>query len=888
MTGIDLGPLAEESLSTFEEIEQTAIQKLTGNVARRNDSFASGNTLTGGQAFQNLSTIQQTNQEDFNRLRREPAIARIILEDESSRQRVVYIARNSNLTLGSGREFASYLSPIGRVAELPIGEEVSLDLKGQRQLYSIIEKSIFHPQKEIGDWDSIQTQYRHIEHGTYSVESLLALLRANQLDSSDELDLLLGQEENDGGVSEGIRHQVRTAMGLRDQPILDQFQGEIFRLPLSSQLIILGPPGTGKTTTLIKRLGQKLDLNSLDEEELRLLETETSRVPHKSNWLMFTPSELLKHYLKEAFSRAQVPASDTHIRTWFSYRNDIARNTLGILRTANSGKFTLKLDLNILTQAIIEDARNWFESFRVFHEQRLIAQLKDGSAIVMAADSGSLTNKLIHKLTKGLDTRALIDIYRDLDNAEKSLKQALDDSKKITDDLLKKERNRLYNNDKDVFQRLIHFMESLQQENEPDEEEQFDNDELEVTTTSNGNKMQLAVNAYMAALRAMARSKHLKRSMPKSSRSSFIIQFLGAALPSEATLYDIGRHISFQNGLRRFINSHKRYVSHVPSSYQKFRKEKLSDSSFYTSEISNSFHLSGIELDAIILLILKNSRQLIEQSFVSKDLDEPRFGYLKVISDLFKNQIMVDEATDFSMLELACMESLTSLKSKSFFACGDFNQRITTTGIRSHQQLNWISSKMSVENIQLVYRQSRILNEFSVKLLELQGGDLNSQGLVPEDSTHTGVKPVLVENTTGEAVAKWIAERIKEVEKIVQQLPTIAVLVNSEEDVKPMAEKLTSFLEEISLNAMACEEGNALGEGTDVRVFDIQHIKGLEFEAVFFAGIDNLAEQQPELFDRYLYVGATRAATYLGLVCNESLPKVLEPLRDGFDMQWTI
>jgi predicted NACHT family NTPase len=74
----------------------------------------------------------------------------------------------------------------------------------------------------------------------------------------------LEQAETQSGISAGISHQVRTAMGLRDQPILDQFQGEIFRLPLDSQLIILGPPGTGKTTTLIKRLGQKLDIETLE------------------------------------------------------------------------------------------------------------------------------------------------------------------------------------------------------------------------------------------------------------------------------------------------------------------------------------------------------------------------------------------------------------------------------------------------------------------------------------------------------------------------------------------------------------------------------------------------------------------------------------------------
>lgn len=66
-----------------------------------------------------------------------------------------------------------------------------------------------------------------------------------------------------------------------------------------------------------------------------------------------------------------------------------------------------------------------------------------------------------------------------------------------------------------------------------------------------------------------------------------------------------------------------------------------------------------------------------------------------------------------------------------------------------------------------------------------------------------------------------------------------------------MAKALTDALEDVNLKAVACEEGKSLGEGVDVRVFDIQHIKGLEFEAVFFAGVDKLAIQKPELFDRY-------------------------------------
>ena len=72
----------------------------------------------------------------------------------------------------------------------------------------------------------------------------------------------------------------------------------------------------------------------------------------------------------------------------------------------------------------------------------------------------------------------------------------------------------------------------------------------------------------------------------------------------------------------------------------------------------------------------------------------------------------------------------------------------------------------------------------------------------------------------------------------------------------------------------------------DVRVFDIQHIKGLKFEAVFFVGVDRLAASQPELFDKYLYVGTTRAATYLGMTCDGPLPTILEPLRPMFADKW--
>lgn len=889
MKDIDFSLLAEETLDTFDEIANIASSKLSEDQAGGTDSFATGNTLTGSKAYQNLDGIQRRQRDVLEKLCQEPAVVRLVLEDDDQNQRTLYIARTGNFPLSSGKEFASYRSPLGRFAELPPGEESSLEIAGTKRCYWVIEKTGYQPDKDAEGWDSKQTHYRHYDRGTWSIESLRALLRAEGIDEADELDRLLEQAEAQSGVVAGISHQVRTAMGLRDQPILDQFQGEIFRLPLDSQLIILGPPGTGKTTTLIKRLGQKLDVDSLDANERRLVVASSAQRPFQTNWLMFTPSELLKHYLKEAFNREQVPASDAHIRTWVSFRNDIARNTLGILRSANGGRFTLRGDPVFVSSAVVQDASTWYEAFQEFHEGRLRQQLLDGLEIVSAAAPAGEQGVLqpLEALSDTLKYSPLIEVYRALDDAENVIKQALVDTRAIADDLLRRERNRLYNNNKEVFQQLAKLLATLQQDNEPDDEEQFDNDEQDESTSPSHSAMQEAVNAYLSAIKVLARTRYLRRSLSKTSRSAAVVQFLGEAIPSDEVLIEIGRYISFQNGLRRFINSHRRLVTDIPSSYQKFRKDKSQTAAFYTGGVPNSTQLSGVELDLIVLSMLKKTRQLLSQSFVIRSSEEARFGYLVNIAEMFRNQVMVDEATDFSMLELACMVSLTSLDSQSFFACGDFNQRITTTGIRQREQMKWILPSLSVKKVQLVYRQSRKLNAFAEELLHIQGGDLSALGQVPTESTHEGVNPVLFEGASDDSASQWIAERIKEVERSVQQLPTIAVLVNSEEEVKPTAERLSHYLEDVSLSAVACEEGKALGEGTDVRVFDIQHIKGLEFEAVFFAGIDTLAQEKPDLFDRYLYVGTTRAATYLGLVCRGGLPEKLEPTRPLFDPAWS-
>jgi len=118
-------------------------------------------------------------------------------------------------------------------------------------------------------------------------------------------------------------------------------------------------------------------------------------------------------------------------------------------------------------------------------------------------------------------------------------------------------------------------------------------------------------------------------------------------------------------------------------------------------------------------------------------------------------------------------------------------------------------------------------------------------------------------------------------------MPSIAVLVNVEEEVEPLARELDAALADRSLRAVACVCGQSVGRDNDVRVFDVQHIKGLEFEAVFFVGVDDLAYRFPDLFDKYLYVGTTRAASFLGITVNGlALPEAISSLEEHFQESW--
>lgn len=881
--------VAGEALAQLESIAETAKNKLHDGRTLGSDALASINTMTSSSAIQRLDQISQANRESYQVLVAEPAIARVVVVDEEGEEKTYYICRTTPVS--GFPNLASYRAPVGRLASLAIGAEFTLP---NGTVVEVLERAQLRPNALADGWDSRDTVVEAEHYGPFTIESLRALLTevAGEEVTEDILGQLLAEETVKANIIDGVRRSVITKMGLRDQPILDQYQDEIFRLPLDKRLLILGPPGTGKTTTLIRRLGQKLDTAFLEEGEQRLVETVASAqgIAHANSWLMFTPTELLKQYLKEAFAREGVPASDLRIRTWQDYRRELARNAFGVLRTASGGgTFVLKDGLASLSETALEHPIQWFDDFDAWQRKAYVQELHDAATQLHEAKTPevlSLGARLQDILSRAADG-ALAAMFGSLAVEIAKVQALVSSLKEGSDGKIKAALNLQLNRNRAFLDELARVIDSLQQAQATDADDQDDPDaDEEEDATAPRTGRAAALNAYMQAVRAQARAAASKRTVSKASRNGKIIEWLGDRGLTEADRAEVGASLLVQASARRFVNPVKRYLDGIPKRYRAFRRERQPANTWYRHEGFEARDIHPLELDIVLLAILRAASDLISRPNVQRDIDSPAWASLQPILGHYRNQILVDEATDFSPIQLASMAALAHPRLRSFFACGDFNQRLTTWGARSADEMKWVFADFDIKEITVSYRQSKQLNDLARAMIRAVGGTEQNVSL-PAHVDSGGVAPALLEHAIETAiVVSWLADRILEIERFVGQLPSTAIFVNAEDDVAPVAEALNEALSEHNIQVIACREGQAVGQESSVRVFDIQHIKGLEFEAVFFVGIDQLAALHPALFDKYLYVGTTRAATYLGVTCKDSLPSAIESLRTHFCQDW--
>lgn len=848
-----------------------------------------GNPMVGpDRAGRQIETIHQHLRQDLYRIRNEPFVAYVLAEDDAGRRERLYFARGvpPGDVGGLSGKLASYRAPLGRLAECPPGESLELKLPGRQVNYTVLERALLRPAKAAGGWDGYDDQIEapDLLVALESLRKFLSQLAAAQAPPEDYLAALLAEVEAAAAVREGVRRGVIHRMSLRDQPTLDRYQGEIFRLPLNRRLMLTGPPGTGKTTALIRRLAQKRSVLEVEEEERSLVpEEQHPQYFYPDNWIMFTPTELLRQYLKEAFAQEGVAASDQRVRTWSEEQRFLGREVFRVLRSEQGGRFTLDEGLLGLMDISSTGLMGLTDTFVSFFERTLVDQYSETLDTLVTSGDPLLVDLGRRVRQRAGDPQPIFSQLFDLTAFLDALREHTKNLAGSADEVLRTEINRQLAKDRSFLDQLAAFLDSLAPE-VVDEEDDDDAGTDDEATPATRDQRVLAVQAFRRALSARGRSLVEGRAVARDSRNHQVLEWLGPAVPDDAALRSLGEMLQRLRCVRFLSETHRNLIQRVPAVYQRFRRMALREAVCYRSDARSAIErgrVSSAEVDIMLLLMLRHARRLLTIGAGGGLREDTKIATLESIKDRYVTQILVDEATDFSPVQLACMLELAHPTFRSFFACGDVLQRVTRWGVRDLAELRWVSSDFEVRQVDIGYRQSRRLVELAEAVARLGGATPPS--LRPSEYVHDGdVPPLLGERLQGSSLAMWLCDRIREIERALGLVPSIAIFVDGDERIDPLLDGLRPLLAEHNLNVVGCKEGRVIGMDSQIRIFDIQHIKGLEFEAVFFVGLDGCIARFGELFDRFLFVGITRAATYLGITCQAALPSTLESLRSHF------
>lgn len=657
----------------------------------------------------------------------EPICASITYSDENGKKQTIYITRGDTTTC---HDFliASYRSPIGRLAALDIGDNEYVELPKQQIECTLLQKNEFFPFKPENIWDAEAIMF--FENKVFFQEPSLRKLKATYINNEIRID----QQSIDKIVIQSfekqqkLKKEIIDSMNLRDKPILDKIQDEIFRELPNKQLVIMGPPGTGKTTTLIKKLGKNLD-------------EKYSQLEDKS-WYMFTPTELLKSYLKEAFNREGIPAPDNNVFIWHNFIQPVAREVIKILNTCNSKGFILtdKEYLQKIESAYLKDIYIVFINYVLKYYSVRFSKLVNDTIYKIDNIKNEILNCNLPYISK------IISNF----------------------DLTKIKKIEKFNNRLEAISHLINCISDLN-------------------------------NDLISMIKQLNNEPHL-------GYSQDIQKFAYNKLQEMAKL--------MQN-LANTINADI-FIEKIKYAYAYFKKEFKTK---YYIDDSDNKNISHNELDIIVLAYLQFYNWFAQRNMLSKK---------KVINDgiekLHRAQIFVDEITDFSPIQIRIMSQLFSDSNKTFVGAGDFGQRLTNNGISSITDLQWAIPSVLIRKIEIPYRQSKQLYELSQKIIN----NYNENFKQPRYLDTNGLYPTVGFNLDSyDKKAYWLTKRICEIEHQVKKLPSIAILVNKENEIKPLALAMNKYLLEFNIQVDACLEGKILGYKNNIRIFSIDYIKGL-------------------------------------------------------------
>ncbi len=489
-----LNQVGEEILTALGTVAEAARSTLAGGSGISTSALVNPSNLMVGESKPERLMFAQNSElrAQLRLLLTEPFVARVEVDwaSEGGRVETFYFPRRSTAGLGpiGGAHFVSSGAALGRLAEYEAGEVAQVPVGKRERKGRILKRTVIDPREHSGLWDAIVSEFEAMPWG-----DVLELLRQKSLRAyldrfkgqpstppaaEDIVGRLMQEAADAASARERVRRKVVDRIALRDRPILDKFQGEIFRLSLDRQVILFGPPGSGKTTTLIKRLAQKRTPDALAENELELLSGYLrENLARPDSWAMFSPAELLKQYLGDAFNKQGVPDAN-NVRTWDKERHDLARNVLYILRGDSRGRFQVEANSSLLIQPLGRGIARLHDDFAAYAEAYLLKSCNNAFAILLQSSDESVKRAVLNlRRVFGVNNNELDlrDVLRLLDNAEGLQAEV----KRLNDQIvgeLKKIANLLLNTHKTLLSEITSALPTIKKADE-DEETEEDADE---------------------------------------------------------------------------------------------------------------------------------------------------------------------------------------------------------------------------------------------------------------------------------------------------------------------------------------------------------------------------------------------------------------------------
>lgn len=727
----------------------------------------------------------------------------------------------------------------------------------------------------------------------------------------EEYRILTQQQEDLKNITIYIRKQGE----MRYSYIVDPIQTDIMSKHLfdGKTVVIKGGPGTGKTTTMIHRLAYLTDTYAIKEDEKNKLNKYKinsiqrkqllEAIKTKRDWMFFSPSQMLKEYLADAMKQEGLADTNEKVWNWKDYCRKILQENYHLLElNGNSAPFKVCNSMDTLFYQN-SDITHVFTNFYLDELRAIKTKLPELKADDKAFAWMVIAQNIQKRFedVENYDLARFVSLFNSLESVySKDCKRLLGDRNKVLSELAEKicllldKNNEARNEIEEILE--LTSDETVEEDSEADEFEDVEESSSLINKfkesiaplfgkKSSENPLSGEIQKW---LKAYCYSK-VSNAKELSEEQKVITEILLPVIENkfDDEILKIGNLMIFEQFAQYTRGVRIIMLNGMPARYKRFRTY-LNKTKF---EGCNQAVLRGVmqnkqgrelhhQEQSLLLGFINTLVKQIKASASTKINHE----YIEAYEEVARPIIGIDEVTDFSICDIYAMQSLLTRGFNSLTLCGDMMQQITRYGIESWDELEGVVINPVPFETKTSYRQSKKLLEVARQLcIDTLGETPSYRAFMKSNKVPA---PLVYIDELEHNKIDWISKRISEVVRAYgDNLPSIAIFVTDKGYISHFIDNLqnTKFFKERGIKVLDGTNASIIPEN-HICVYPIDTVKGMEFDVVFFHNIDK-TDAEMKLVKRYIYVGVSRAAFFLGITMNEEIreiSKYFEKNKDWF------